>query len=238
MVRRHAASRFVPDAYVFPGGRIDDVDCSAEADGWCSGLDREEARRRIPDIAPEKALGAWIAGIRETFEEVGVLFARDRAGRPLSIGSGDEARFETHRRELHADRLSLGEIIDREGLRLAGDELHYFAHWITPVTSPIRYDVRFFVARAPEGQVPHHDGVELTEHRWVSPGEALADYERGGFPIILPTWAMLRDLAAFPTADEAIRSTRSKAVPAVLSVMVMRDGKWVEVMPDEVGDPT
>jgi len=39
-------------------------------------------------------------------------------------------------------------IIEQEGLKLVTDSLCYFAHWITPEASPIRFDARFFVASA------------------------------------------------------------------------------------------
>jgi len=235
MVRRHAKSRFVPDAYVYPGGRIEETDYSPEVEEHCLGLDCGEAHRRISDIdPPAKALGAWVAGIRETFEEVGLLLAMGGPGEVLRIGPAQEARMESHRRNLHADRVSLGEILREEGLKLAAGELHYFAHWITPVTSPIRYDVRFFVARAPAGQTARHDGVELTEHRWVRPETALAEYDQGRFPVILPTWTTLRDLSEFRTVGEALECARGKTVPAILSRVVLRGGQPVEVMPDDI----
>ena len=58
MVVRHRAIEFAGGALVFPGGRVE------EADGALAGDD---------------PLGAYrIAGIRETFEECGVLLARPR----------------------------------------------------------------------------------------------------------------------------------------------------------------
>lgn len=235
MVRRHAKSRFVPDAYVFPGGRIEERDYGSEATGYCHGLDCGRANDLIRDITPpEKALGAWVAGIRETFEEVGILLACDERGRLVETGAAEDSRMEARRRDLHADRVSLGEVLRSEGLRLAAGELHYFGHWITPETSPIRYDVRFFAAFAPMSQAAVHDGIELTEHCWVTPQAALRGYDEGRFPVILPTWATLAELAKFRSADEAIESTRGKQVPAILSVVVRRNGQNVEVMPDDV----
>lgn len=235
MVRRHARSRFVPGAYVFPGGKIEDADWSPRIEERCTGLDRAEAIRRIPDmVPPEKALGAWVAAIRETFEEVGILFASGETGSALLNDA--EPRFETRRRDLHSGRTTLHGMLERERLWLEAGRLHYFAHWITPVTSPIRYDVRFFVARTPQGQTPCHDGVELTEHGWVTPRDALAGDADGTFPIILPTRNMLAQLSRFGSVDAAIASTRGKTIPAILSKMVLRNGTYLEVMPDEEGD--
>lgn len=235
LVRRSSQSRFVPGAYVFPGGRVDEADGSPDLARRCRGLDRGEAARRIPDLAPpQKALGAWVAAIREVFEEVGLLFASHGNGRLLNLGACPH--LENLRRDLHAGRLSLRELIEREGLWLEAGSLHYAAHWITPLASPIRYDVRFFVARAPPQQTPCHDGVELTEHLWIRPRDALLRHAAGAFPIILPTRYQLAQLSRFSTVDAALAATRGKPVPAILSQLVRRDGVTVEVLPDGMED--
>jgi hypothetical protein len=48
------------------------------------------------------------------------------------------------RNEVKKDPFSFTKIMEREGLKLATEKLFYFAHWITPELSPIRYDARFF----------------------------------------------------------------------------------------------
>jgi 8-oxo-dGTP pyrophosphatase MutT (NUDIX family) len=234
MVRRPSDSRFAPGAYVFPGGRIEDADCAPELERGCAGLDRAQASRRMPDIhPPERALGAWVAAVRETFEESGILFACDAAGRFLSAPPGLGIRLASHRRDLHAERTSLQEILSREGLKLALAELHYFAHWITPEACPIRYDVRFFLAGAPADQTARHDGVETTDHRWVRPAEALKAYAQGDFPVVFPTRFMLDQLSRFANVEEAVRSARQREISPVLTRIVVRDGRYVEVMPDD-----
>ena len=52
--------------------------------------------------------------------------------------------------------------------------MYYFAHWITPEGPTRRYDTRFFVARAPDAQVPLHDDREVIANLWVRPRDALA----------------------------------------------------------------
>jgi len=235
MVRRHAKSRFVPDAYVFPGGRVEAADYDPELEKRCVGLDFEAAYHRLRDIAPpEKALGTYVAGIRETFEEAGIFLACDPSGNPVTIDAANLHLFGPCRRELHADRLSLIEILKKEGLYLAAHSLMYFSHWITPEASPIRYDVRFFVAPVPEGQRARHDGVELTGHTWITPRAALEGYAGGTFPIILPTRTVLAELAQFTSTREVVRSTEGKEVPAILTKMVLRDGQYVELLPHEL----
>ncbi|MCX7635524.1 MAG: hypothetical protein N2Z74_07250, partial [Syntrophales bacterium] len=85
MVKRHPASVFVPSCYVFPGGCLDDDDCQPVLERRCRGLTREQAFAVLKDMAtPAMALGAWVAAIRETFEETGILLAYDRSGRVIT----------------------------------------------------------------------------------------------------------------------------------------------------------
>jgi 8-oxo-dGTP pyrophosphatase MutT (NUDIX family) len=72
MVRRHHAVAFMAGAHVFPGGRVDDSDYSADTT-WCDGV--AEARTKLPDVAPDAALAFHVAAARELFEEAGVLVA-------------------------------------------------------------------------------------------------------------------------------------------------------------------
>src|SRR5690606_20612441 len=87
LVLRNRQSSFVPGYHVFPGGSLDPEDYQPGVEGFVQGIDRPQAARILPDMSsPEKALGSWVAGIRETFEEVGILMARKKDGTPISIG--------------------------------------------------------------------------------------------------------------------------------------------------------
>ena len=74
-----------------------------------------------------------------------------------------------------------------ESLTLAVDLLMPFGHWITPIGPPRRFDTRFFVAPAPPGQAPSHDGWETTEGLWMRPADVLAAADRGEVDLIEPT---------------------------------------------------
>ena len=235
MVLRHPESMFVPSCYVYPGGCLDEGDYSPEIESLCTGIDRTAAYSLINNISsPEKALGAWVAGIRETFEEVGLLLAYEKDGSLVSLDSEKRIeRFSTYRRALCEGKINLKEILKKEELTLAADRLHYFSHWITPELLPLRYDVRFFIAKAPDNQKALPDGIELTEHVWISPQKALHEYEQRKFDMVLPTIMTLSELCKYKTVDDAIRSTYKKnAIPAILTEMVEIDDRLVEVMPD------
>ena len=234
LVLRNRQSSFVPGYHVFPGGSLDPEDYQPGVEGFVQGIDRPQAARILPDMSsPEKALGSWVAGIRETFEEVGLLMARKKDGTPVSIGTREECqRFARYRQLLNKGEMKFLQMLEAENILISGDRLHYFSHWITPEFLPLRYDVRFFVTEAPEDQSVVHDGVELTDHAWMRPSLALADYEAGKIGMVLPQIITLEELSRFKTVEEVIASARTRHVPATLTKIVQMDGKDVEVMPD------
>src|SRR5436853_7909160 len=72
MLRRHPEAVFAADAWVFPGGRVDDADRRA-APGALGPSD-EEASAALG--MPSAGLAWWVAAARELFEEAGILLAR------------------------------------------------------------------------------------------------------------------------------------------------------------------
>ncbi|MDZ4161147.1 MAG: MBL fold metallo-hydrolase [Burkholderiales bacterium] len=172
MTRRSAAARFVPGAYVFPGGAIDAADAQAHT--------LSTRRPGQSDLALTQA----VAALRESFEEVGILVAHHADGRPVS--ATDVAALDR--------QAPFNEQIARHGLTLAGADVYVLAHWVTDRDLPRRFDVPFLVARVPEGQVPEADNTEQFEPVWVRPAHALAEHAAGRFFMIFPTIRTLEQL--------------------------------------------
>jgi len=236
MVRRHSGSDFAPSMHVFPGGAVEEGDCSREMACLCAGLGREEAMRVIPDApSPVRALGILVAGIRETFEETGILLACLASGELVSCQGETAARFAAYRLGLREGRLSFREVLEGEGLRPALDRLVYFAHWVTPEISPIRYDTRFFLAAAPPRQAALHDGVETTDHVWISPARALERNRRGDFAMLPPTLFNLVELREYATVEEALASAAAREVPLVAPRVIFEGGRMRLIIPGENG---
>jgi len=84
MLRRTAAMKFAPGAYVFPGGSVDPADYGAEV-GW-HGPSPAEFGARLGASA-EVARALVCAAVRETFEESGVLLA-GVPGSPVPVPAG------------------------------------------------------------------------------------------------------------------------------------------------------
>jgi 8-oxo-dGTP pyrophosphatase MutT (NUDIX family) len=195
MVRRNARASFLPDRYVFPGGRVDDGD-------------RDEATRRLRGSAGDVDAAYAMTAARETFEEVGLLFA----GSPVDAG-----RLPGLRREMHAGNLSFGDVLERLNTTVDASQLRYFSRWITPKAeiATRRFDTRFFVARAPQDQVAEADATEVIDGRWIAPREALAAHARGEINLIFPTIKHLERIAPYRTVEELLAFAGTKTIVTV-----------------------
>src|SRR5918911_523095 len=174
LVRRSDSIAFMGGAHVFPGGRVDDEDRLEDIDALSDGA--AAAAARMSDLPPEIAVAHHVAALRELFEEAGVMLAREMPAQPL----------EGYRRDLLAGEITFGDIVRAERLRLAFDDLAYFAHWVTPEIETRRFDTRFFIARAPEGQTPVHDEGETSHSEWLEPASAIQQCRDGAIPRLQP----------------------------------------------------
>jgi len=232
LVRRHQRASFMAGAFVFPGGRVDAADGSAD-ETWCDGLDG--ARVAWADLEPIEAVASHVAALRELFEEAGILLARDRAGR--FVAEGDDqmtARLTASRRAIHAGETDLRAVLRGEGLRLALDALRPLAHWVTPAFEAKRFDARFFVARLPDGQSARHDAAETIGSAWMTAAGALERCRRGEIALPPPTWSTLADLARFGSLDAVLASTLDRPIIRREPRYVEIDGVGMLVLP---GDP-
>ncbi|BCL82661.1 NUDIX hydrolase [Ktedonobacteria bacterium brp13] len=237
MVRRASKSVFMPDVYVFPGGAVSVEDLTIEAqEDLCYPIELTvEDRGRT-------ALGNGVrtAAIRELFEEANILLAYTTVApipKLLEIDTEALERFAGYRSALNTRQTKLSEpgtleeMLRAERLVLAVDRLSYFAHWITPITQPKRYDTHFFLANAPLQQEALYDQLETSDGLWIEPAEALARNAAGSFPLAFPTIHQLRELASFPTIDAAFSVAREGVVSTIQPVQVEREGKTQFVLP-------
>lgn len=221
LTRRPDSMRFMGGTYVFPGGALHDSDTSEEIAAR-SGVSASEADKRLGEpIGPDTALGLYCCGLRELFEEVGVLLARDTAGAPVPPELVRD-RYRPRRDAIGDDARVLAGLLAADGLLLATDLLVPHGRLITPESSPIRFDARFFVAPFPEGQELSPDAEEVDEVVWMRPPEAIRAARDKSLNIPIPTMSILQGLAEIPGYEQLLRGTRAegKIVSAPLSPLV------------------
>lgn len=242
MVRRHGDSGFMANRYVYPGGKLDADDCTERVLDHVEGMTPEQARDRLgEDIEPLRALGLFLAGIRETFEEAGLLLARRRGDEEfVDLVSDDETarHFERAREALASGELSISEFADREDLVIPLDRIGYFAHWVTPFVEKRRYDTRFFVVLAPERQEPLHGDRETTDSAWMRPEDVIDENRNGDLKLAPPTLRTLQQLAEFDSAEAALEFAQTHRPPTLLPHMAAIEGEIYLLLPDDPAYPS
>lgn len=213
MVQRHHEIEFASGALVFPGGSLDPNDHVIAADDTL-----------VPDRfgLDVDAVAIRVAGVRETFEESGILLARGK-GSSAIIPAAQLADIEPLRAALDEGKISFAEILSQHALTPAIDLLAPFAHWITPVNLPKRFDTHFLLTLAPDDHVGKHDGHESVDSLWLSPREALDGAVSGRFTLPFPTIRNLIKLDKLGTAKAALEFARATPVVTVMPEMSKRD---------------
>jgi 8-oxo-dGTP pyrophosphatase MutT (NUDIX family) len=190
-VVRHKKSAFMGGALVFPGGKVDDTDRDP---AWIARTTPLWPSPFVADEAEARAFG--VAACREALEEAAIL---PLAGKTLAHEQLVDLRTRVAKKEL-----TLLAYLTRHGLTIDLGALHPLARWVTPVEESRRFDARFFLAVAPEGQPGVHDDFETTASFWATPDEVLARFERAEVQLAPPTHRTLEVLAAAKTVEAAL----------------------------------
>ncbi|KAF3483904.1 uncharacterized protein GIQ15_03228 [Arthroderma uncinatum] len=178
LLHRVKTSSSFPSAHVFPGGNISSQDGDFPPAGHPDSHDDGIHYRR--------------AAIRETFEESGILLAKNKAtGRmvKLSPTEREEGRHAIHRNEVTFEKWLKGIDANAEP---DTESLIPFSHWVTPSINARRFTTQMYLyflppangtsavdiagqeADSEEVQVPTSDGgVEVTEAQFLSATEWL-----------------------------------------------------------------
>jgi 8-oxo-dGTP pyrophosphatase MutT (NUDIX family) len=208
LLKRHRSSGFVPGAYVFPGGRIDEHDADV----------RLVEGATIP-ARGDVAAHFWFGAVREVFEETGVLLAHTPDGTWVADASSNDA-LEQWRLKMMSNQARLIDMIAAEKLRIVLDDVVYFAHWITPIAEPRRYDTRFFAAALPVGRTIRADEREMVDAIWITPRRALDCFAEGTLPMVFPTVRTLQDFREFASVEAALTKLQKRDVEPVLPRLV------------------
>lgn len=209
---------FAADMHVFPGGRVDPGDADPRLLDRSPLTPAAAARSLGGDLPAVEALAAFIAAIREAWEEVGVLLA----DAPARVSGAD---LELARTELLGRGEAFAALVERLDLRLRTDRLVPLSRWVTPPTMDRRFDARFFLAALPEGALASLVGEEVSAHGWWTPRAALDEMAAGRLGMWLPTSATLQQLehlAAAPAGGGSpIDLARERLAPGPLGAVAV-----------------
>lgn len=224
MMKRTTAVTFAKGMHVFPGGGVDASDHAQDMHALCIGVD--DARASAELGIERGGLAYWIAAIRECFEEAGLMIGYRGDQTLVPLDATDAQKLAALRLELGENNLSFAQLLEREQLRAATDQLIYYSHWITTPGRPRRYDTRFFIAPAPAEQIAMHDNSETVAHLWVRPGSALELFKRGEIDLMFPTIKTLESLVQFGRVEDLLSHARTKPQIAATTphVSTARDG--------------
>jgi glyoxylase-like metal-dependent hydrolase (beta-lactamase superfamily II)/8-oxo-dGTP pyrophosphatase MutT (NUDIX family) len=220
MMERTTAVEFAKGMHVFPGGALDRTDHHPEIATLCVGLDDKAASETLG--IEQGGLAYWIAAIRECFEESGLLLGYRGTDQLLALAADEAERLAALRVEMAQSKLSFIDILLKEQVKAATDRIAYYSHWITQAGRPRRYDTRFFVAQAPEGQTALEDNHETVGQIWVRPDQAIDLHRSGSLNLMFPTIKTLESLAPFKFVEELLeyaRKPRPKQVMAPVTGM-------------------
>ena len=239
MLKRTAAMKFAPGAYVFPGGSVDPADYGAEV-GW-HGPSAAEFGTRLGASA-EVARALVCAAVRETFEESGVLLAgAPGGGPPAAPGPAGEsaASWDADRMAVASGTLSLAELLSRRGLVLRADLLVPWARWITPEGEPRRFDARFFAAALPPGQQAVGHEAEADHVAWLRPADAIDAAKAGEMSLLPPTATTLNEFASAVAAGDGLAEILGarREIEPIQPQLVLEDGTAWLVIPEGVNYP-
>jgi 8-oxo-dGTP pyrophosphatase MutT (NUDIX family) len=214
LLKRSAQARFMPNAYVFPGGVLDSADAAPANCSLCPAFSDAEASERLN--VPRDGLRYFIAAMRECFEESGILHAVDDTGTLVDFSSRPQKELHDMRLQLSTGRGDLASLCRGQRWRLAPEHLCFFSHWITPPRTHRRFDTRFFIAAAPPCQTASLASTEMSELAWRTPAEALAQHADGELLLMLPTHAVLREMAEFGDLGSLLEFARRRtAITAI-----------------------
>ena len=152
MGKRSGRHDFMPDKYVFPGGRVDPQDGRAVCYSDLNPVQEQRLRYQSKRVPRAFALTA----IRETFEETGLLIGRE-AEMPARAPAGWQALYD----------MDIAPCLQN---------LTFIGRAVTPPYRPKRFDARFFMAEAEEVLIddrPPLDGAELHDLQWVTIADAM-----------------------------------------------------------------
>ena len=179
MVKRARQLAFFPNAWVFPGGRVDDDDIHLTTQGSVAGLDNDSYA---------------VAALRECFEEAGVWIGTGTPTQELRHALNHRKATLKGHPDLTADlnRLTL---YSRWITPISEPERYDTYFFLAQL-------------REDEIVSPQADQSETVESKWYAPQEVIAEHRKGNLFLAPPTLMTLLELARFSSFAEVLQAPK------------------------------
>lgn len=189
LLHRVRTSSSFASAHVFPGGAL-----SAEHDG---NIPQPDDPLRHQDGPAYR-----LAAVRETFEECGILLAKNKDTGKLFTEISDEER-EEGRKAVHGGKIAFKTLLEKWGAEPDVDSLIPFTRWVTPPNVPKRFSTQMYIYFLPLGSVSPTKHARPTS---APPSSGLGEEDE----IVIPN----------PTHDGGIEHTAARFLPP---------NKWIDL---------
>ncbi len=223
MVERHSDIAFAGGAMVFPGGRVGEGDFASAWRDHADGL-----------AGDQQLAAAMVAAVREAFEETGILLARSE---DKLLDAETVQSLQQERSAVEDDDQFFLDLIRGKNLKLACDQLVFFAHWRAPKGFHKRFDTRFFAAHAPKGQSPIADGREAVTTLWASPQQIIDDADRDVRRVIFPTRRNLELIGLGENVQQVLDGAKNRLIEPIEPRVERRGDEQYLVIPSHLGYP-
>lgn len=208
-VERNRRSAFMGGAIVFPGGKVDALDAD---EAWDTRVTAPHPSSERFSSSARHATALAVAACRESLEEAKIL--------PVDGGALGDPDLDALGRALAESPARLREALAERALRLDLLALVPFARWVTPEAESRRFDARFYLARAPEGQSGAHDAHETVASGWDTPRALLERWEDGLVTLMPPTHRTLMLLAEQRSVDAILEAAASACLDPICPRLV------------------
>jgi len=228
LIKRSAkAGGFFSSFHAFPGGVVEAADANPQ---WQSIFDSQQQGGGVSlRQQDEESLDKRVGGLRELFEETGLLLARSKVtGTSSSASSSSVYEFqdievlERAREVIHKDANQFLPFFEKTSISPELRNVRPWSRWVTPPFEKKRFDTWFYVAAI--DSLPRHllaDQKEIAATIWLSPEEALEAAQNRTIFLPPPTTYVLHELSHLKTISQVLNMSPFQDLRPVSPILVM-----------------
>jgi len=261
MLKRSSKSKFMPNAYVFPGGVVSGADFQK---GWTDlfkdfgyndedleelvlkQVDRPMMMKTNHDEYMARDIGLRLTAIRETFEESGVLLIKSpNAAHSDTFSFENSSTLSSWRKLVHTKPEQLLNLYREVGAVPDLWSVKEWSNWLTPVYAHDkcmrRFDTMFYTACLDSIPTNMMDQEEVTQVMWTDPASVLHQFYERELWLASPQVYELSRLLKFKDHEvlaEFAKERHKQGLSTWLEVMVECEDGIVSLLPGDSSYPT